>query len=249
MVAAGVNVAGSRLYTVAQCCLRAVGVNFDHAAQTFREKVKADPALIVALIGDAALTAAANEYLRRVGADMKSGSNVGAGHCSDDTHEHFARETPGSNVGAGQCKIDTHTRNARDTSGAVMSLDELQTLIDRKTSPNDSGGRGQSGSDTHGTGAPPPLSPSQRAARLAVVVEAKARVLDTLKIRDGRPIGDVRWHEIEKLITANTREAGYLKAIKNRFANVPDGFTRVRDLLSDDMMQKLKDEVDAHVKG
>lgn len=90
--------------------------------------------------------------------------------------------------------------------------------------------------------APAPLSPSPgylRAALRAAPSVARS-VLDSFKVRDGRPIGDVPWSGIDRLIAANSREAHLLALIRQHINGTPaDPNTPLRELIDADMLARL----------
>jgi ParB/RepB/Spo0J family partition protein len=53
------------------------------------------------------------------------------------------------------------------------------------------------------------------------------------RLSDGRDFSNVRWHELNGLISTRETELAALKIAKRRFASVPDEFSRMCDLFSD----------------
>ncbi|WBU27511.1 hypothetical protein OOZ54_12485 [Rhodopseudomonas palustris] len=82
-------------------------------------------------------------------------------------------------------------------------------------------------------------SASQRLAvrNLNKVVELS--LLDTLKVRDGRAIGDVRFGEIETMRMANAMEASIFRQIQRKYAFAAHD-TKLRELLSADELNQMK---------
>ncbi len=56
--------------------------------------------------------------------------------------------------------------------------------------------------------------------------------MDSYKLRDGRPIGDVRWGELASLAARSLEEACVLEAIRTRGTPADPG-VKVRDILKD----------------
>lgn len=87
------------------------------------------------------------------------------------------------------------------------------------------------------TPCPPAREPSQaqRNAARRVAQTMAVTVLDTHRIRDGRAIGDVRFGELDRIRSSNTREAALLRLIQ-RHAQADDNM-RVRDVVKAKDMQ------------
>jgi hypothetical protein len=62
-----------------------------------------------------------------------------------------------------------------------------------------------------------------------------ANLLQTIKVRDGRAIGDLKWHELVKLAETNEREARILRYLDSHIANAPS-HAAVSDLVSEKTM-------------
>jgi hypothetical protein len=71
----------------------------------------------------------------------------------------------------------------------------------------------------------------ENSRRLAVTI------LDTFRVRDGRPIGDVRFGEVERLRAANAIEASIFAQIKE-FANAPHA-AKIRDIIKPSQFQRI----------
>jgi len=63
---------------------------------------------------------------------------------------------------------------------------------------------------------PRPVSPAYITAAKEGAKVLAITVLDSFKVRDGRPIGDVPWSSLDHLISAGGREVAVLKLVRNR---------------------------------
>lgn len=86
--------------------------------------------------------------------------------------------------------------------------------------------------------APAHPSPAAIAAAAAARRAAAQTVLDSFTVRDGRPIGDVRWGELERLRGANAREAAVIRQIL-RHTNPVDHSVKVRDAIGADDLARF----------
>ena len=68
-------------------------------------------------------------------------------------------------------------------------------------------------------------------------------------LRDGRPLKNIRWHEIERLIAQDDAEIRVLRAVKRRFASVPSDFLQVSDLMTDSRLAELVERANKNDKA
>jgi hypothetical protein len=61
--------------------------------------------------------------------------------------------------------------------------------------------------------------------------------LDVVKVRDGAPIGDLRWSMLDRMIVENLREAALLRSIRPRAP--ADANERIRDFMCADEIDRL----------
>lgn len=98
------------------------------------------------------------------------------------------------------------------------------------------------GSEGHSRGADKatqPLPPaSGRAAVMRAATNIARSVLDSFKVRDGRPIGDLAFCELENMRFDNAREAAVIRQIQRHYANAP-GNALVRDLIGEDDLNRF----------
>jgi hypothetical protein len=88
------------------------------------------------------------------------------------------------------------------------------------------------------THVPRPIPPAYLAAARKEAKAIARTVLDSFKVRDGRAIGDLAFHEIEALRAANVREASVFRQIQKHVANA-DPWARVRDLIKAEDLERM----------
>jgi hypothetical protein len=137
-----------------------------------------------------------------------------------------------------------------DAAGLCMRAEKASERLPAASSPElNGGGRAASASNGQTNGAPsretdaPPLGHNKpprfmpgharRGAEAMTAVQhvAAKTLLDTFKVRDGRPVGDVLFKELDGMRAANAREASVLRAIQLHTANA-ESTDRVRDIVS-----------------
>ena len=128
---------------------------------------------------------------------------------------------------------------------AARRLPVLENTANQQSSDvtrqNRNGG-GRPATVARDTNATPVREPTSRqrgvAGELSKVLAVT--VLDTFKIRDGRPIGNVRIGEVERLRAANVMEASIFRQIQHHVAGYTDGTTKIRDLITDKDFQRIQ---------
>lgn len=96
--------------------------------------------------------------------------------------------------------------------------------------------------------APKPVSPAFVAAAKSGAKAIALTVLDSFKVRDGRPIGDITFGELERLRGESAQEASLLRQIQRHTANAsPDA--KVREIIKaadlERMIQRAAEVADA----
>jgi len=128
---------------------------------------------------------------------------------------------------------DRHPPLANQNSGAVAARN----------------GAGHFGQDTPAFAARPVREPSPQERAIAGTAAARLAltILDTFRVRDGRPIGDVRYGELDRLRGLNAMEAAVIRQIQDH-AKAPHD-ARVRDVVKatdlNRMIQKAAEIADA----
>lgn len=121
-----------------------------------------------------------------------------------------------------------------DAEGHLIHADGAKISSPSALSPH--------GSEGHSRGADKatqPLPPaSGRAAVMRAATNIARSVLDSFKVRDGRPIGDLAFCELENMRFDNAREAAVIRQIQRHYANAP-GNALVRDLIGEDDLNRF----------
>lgn len=220
----GAGIYGDPAYVEAVKRLDGVS-NWTVAVAPMVDAAMADPDLLLSLIGGRKeVERLAAMKLRQVWEDMNS----------------IPRE--GVAGGVGHHIIGTHSRGAHppadEMPGEARKWAKPINGVPRDPAP----GREASGQSSYvgRTMTVAPSSPRRSyidAARSASKVLANS-LLDSLRVRDGRAIGDVRWAELEGLAKANRFEATILERVRQR--GLPtDPAMRVRDLLTEEDMLEI----------
>lgn len=180
--------------------------------------------------------AACHRMIEQVAADKRGESLPGGGQ-SVTVPQLVAASSRQSIEGVGgQVSVEYHPENAPSPS-----------------SKHDGGGQRQTA--PHSVPAPSvvsrPAAPShlvpvishirgkpRGAEAMALIQGTLKSALDRIKVRDGRSIGDVQWHELGKLAGENDREATLLRKIRGFAANV-DPFAKVRDIVPEKYLEDL----------
>lgn len=76
------------------------------------------------------------------------------------------------------------------------------------------------------------------AAAIAINQKIARTVLDSYRVRDGRSIGDVKWHEVERLRRDAGQEAAIFRQIQRQVNSAADD-AKVRDLISADDLARF----------
>lgn len=145
----------------------------------------------------------------------------------------------------------------RARQGQMLRADKANQMEPTPRAPNDSD-KGQSiyadkaidrapAPSPHGSEGPAPIADkvtvnvppaSGRAAVMRAATNIARSVLDSFKVRDGRPIGDLAFCELENLRFDNAREAAVIQQIQRHYANAP-GNALVRELIGEDDLNRF----------
>lgn len=124
-------------------------------------------------------------------------------------------------------------KNAGDRTGH-------RTRVRAPHPDRDGGHTSNAGSNAGQSRAAPAREPTvaDRAAMLRTRTRIAVTVLDSFRVRDGRPIGDVTFGELAALRGANLMEASLCRLIERHIANpAPD--TKIRDAINADTLQRM----------
>ncbi|MDR3488735.1 MAG: hypothetical protein P4M05_28010 [Bradyrhizobium sp.] len=128
------------------------------------------------------------------------------------------------NVAGGGLQQRARTARRAMPSPATPQLDDAGQKVDAKPMASSSMPASSSPSTPHRI----PRGLEARSLVQSVLIRS---VFDTFKVRDGRAIGDLLWHELKKLAQSNEREARILRTIEGAVANAPSE-AKVRDVVS-----------------
>lgn len=175
---------------------------------------------------------------------LKSGGTQAAAHAVVDA---AAERTPGTGHSVSVANRDppklAPTRQPVEDGGAMLPLPVTGLQSGAAPSSFHRGGEGplSIAPKRQTRDALPVREPSaaQRRADLDMRKLVRLTILDTHRIRDGRPIGDVRYGEIETLRTANAMEASLFRQIQKKIGYA-DHDARLRDLVSAEELNAMK---------
>ena len=219
---AGAETASARLYALGAESLRGTRIDVSRALPVFIEAIRAESGIVAALLGEnffVTLRAPAREWLADVARDMRGAANISS---SGDTPGGAAQTINDSHRCAGRAKNsegDAASPFPREGSGGDQ-FDAGGHMTDVLSASAPSPGRAaQAPFDSHdwnggATGTPSP-KPSFRDEVRAANALAGPSIYDSLKVRDGTPIGDLPYRALPRMIGANAREAALLRLILN----------------------------------
>jgi hypothetical protein len=251
MKKANVDTDGALIYSIAQDVLRRHGVNAMGALASFVEELSDAGGLWSRLLSAEEKRSAGLRYLNSVARDMRGGVGERVQGCSDS----LMRSGPSPNNirseerGAVQQGTEPHTEVGRATNsnpsrdgGAVQTSIVDQRPGGRAETNRESGGE-RSKSQARAIAGPdsPPSRPGKprSLADLTTLKEMSApTIFDTITLRDGTPIGDLRWSQLDRFIADNAHEAALLRMVKSH-AVPADPNAKVRDVVKIDVLQRF----------
>lgn len=223
LIRAGYPIDKARLAAAATNILAKHG-DTPRALAAFEEMLQSDRALLRALAADYLEDRATDMR----GAELRGGANQGV-------PLGFQR----GSAPAAQPHDDDAGRTSIALAGYPMSAPS--------SSPVPSGG-GQTGRasrhSSFASSARIPNPPRGLAAIASIQPTIARSILDTFRVRDGRAIGDLQWHELTALAARNEREATVLRRIAGYSQNVdPDAFVRdvVRPAYVEDVLKEVQE--------
>ena len=146
------------------------------------------------------------------------------GEARNQSHESAIKETPPQLLGGGMGKDATASDGNKFVALPPSSESAVRGAI--VATPE----KASSSAPPHG--APRSLADLKR------IREVSPTIFDTRKLRDGTPIGDLRWSQLDRFASDNAQEAALLKLIKQH-AVPADPNARVRDVISIDTLQSF----------
>ena len=168
--------------------------------------------------------------------DSDTGHSVGADNATCNTPASLSPhdDAEGHLIHADNAKITSPTASSpNEGKGQSSNADKA---IGNLPAPSPRGSEGQKMvADKASIGMP---SASGRAAVMRAATNIARSVLDSFKVRDGRPIGDLAFCELENMRFDNAREAAVIRQIQRHYANAP-GNALVRDLIGEDDLNRF----------
>jgi hypothetical protein len=243
--------------------LRRHGVNAMTALGAFIEELSDSGGLWSKLLSVEEKRSAGLRYLNSVARDMRGGAGerVQAHHESHLSRGPLPETIRSQERGAVQQVIETHTEagrainsNPSKDGGAVHSCGggSTHTAFGRAETNRASGGERSNGDKRAMVGAASPQTRPGKPRSLADLAKLKAMsaptIFDTITLRDGTPIGDLRWSQLDRFIADNAHEAALLRLVKSH-AVPSDPNAKVRDVVKlaalQRFVQQAKESVDA----
>jgi hypothetical protein len=254
MKTAGVDTDAAMLYAVAQDVLRRHGVNAMTALGAFIEELSDSGGLWSKLLSVEEKRSAGLRYLNSVARDMRGGGPGERVQKVSETHG-----TPGPSPdsipaeagGAVHAEIEGQlgygraiNSNPSKDGGAVQTArgGNAQAEIGRAETNRESGGERSSRDERAMVRAASPQTRPGKPRSLADLAKLKAMseptIFDTITLRDGTPIGDLRWSQLDRFIADNAHEAALLRLVKSH-AVPSDPNARVRDVVKLAALQRF----------
>lgn len=251
---AGLDTRQIALRRIACNCLDLARGNTQRAAAALAATVARDPELLIALIG--------RPEIEQRAADLVALMNSnGDGLCRIAEPANVPIPPPlepnavsegriGSALSANQA-LPSKTAPSRSDDGRTANASQAKGPLPSSDHPAAAGGRIISAAQAV-RGLPPAAprrapNPPRGLAAIASVQPTMAKsIMDTFRIRDGRPIGDVSWGEIGGLIADNDREARVLRAVRMHIADAPSD-ALIRDIVRASVIEAALTKVPENV--
>jgi hypothetical protein len=242
MKRAGVDSDGALLFAIAADLLRKNGRDPSQALAGFVEELRDAGDGLMAALAKAVTEVAGLEYLRMVATDM-CGDGIGARAPGVEGPVEMRRRRP---------VVDSPHPEVDDGSGHPgVASDGLMKQAAPSSSRSSDWKAGNSSSSSTISRSPPVAAPSGRPRSIAdirAIRTVATTIFDTHKLRDGTPIGDLRWSQIDRFVAANTYEAALLRLVRD-YGRPDDPNARIRDVVGLKDMQRIfqKAAEEAHV--
>lgn len=235
---AGLDTRQIALRRIARNCLDLARGNTQRAAAALAATVARDPELLIALIG--------RPEIEQRAADLVALMNSnGDGLCRIAEPGNVPMPPPlEPNAVLGSLlprafpardRLPSKTAPRRSDDGHSRDVNQARVCLPSSDHPVAAGGH-HNGAVPAEDSLPPAAprrtpNPPRGLAAIASIQPTMAKsIMDTFRIRDGRPIGDVSWGEIGGLIADNDREARVLRAVRMHIAEAPSD-ALIRDIV------------------
>jgi hypothetical protein len=250
---AGVDTDAALLNRIAVDLLRKSLLAPRVALDPFMEEVKDAGGIMAKLISPKHLEIDAINYLERVARDMRGDALKDSAKADGGGQRHGARD------GQHALAPFANSRGEREGKASSCLRESARTLM---PSPKTDGVVGQSSGASDGRfpnarpsssssgvaharlperaiiAVPSPGAPKRGLAELSVVRDAMPSIFDTQLLRDGTPLGDLRFSQIDRFIATNTKEAALLRLVRDH-GQPCDQNARIRDIVNIETMQRM----------
>lgn len=180
------------------------------------ELVMADARLLRAMIGEAAVRQAAEQYLHRVRIDMRGGATEkddDGGHHRDDSHTPIAPASSAKFPEKSHSSYETHSSSAQLRKPQEGESGQVNFEHHRTDAASPSPNASRGGHTTYdpqrdrapSAGAPIPM-PRRAPAVMHAIQGIVAKAIE-FHLQDGRNIMDAQFHELRKIADTATKRA------------------------------------------
>ena len=251
---AGVDTDAALLNSIAVDLLRKNGLAPRRALNEFVNEVRDAKSLMTALHSREETEQVAIEYLQRVARDMRgdglmvSAKADGGGQISRAVNGQMDATPSANSRDERDGEAKPPVRASAITKFPPQQLDDgavHPVAASDGHPPGNSPSSSLSGAEAKlpmrasaKIALPSPGHPKRGLAELKVIRAAEPSIFDTQLLRDGTPLGDLRYSQLGRYIASNTREAALLRLVRDH--GVPaDPNARIRDIVNRETMQRF----------
>lgn len=236
MKKSGIDTDATRLYARATECLRSANAAPARALSAFLDAVCDAGGLAVKLIPREGMEPFAIDYLEQVARDMRGegmrSQDRGGGQPSRAQQGHLKTAPTKVDDGCGQRNIAQEGQTAGAAPSSPASDDERAT----SRSPEKASSSEPLVIATHAAPRPPAgkprgLAEMQRFMKVTTIFES-------FLLRDGTPIGELRYSQLDRFIADNAQEAALLRMIRNH-ARPADPNERIKNIVKEKDLQRF----------
>lgn len=235
---AGLDTRQIALRRIARNCLDLARGNTQRAAAALAATVARDPELLIALIGRPEIEQRAADLVA-----LMNSNGDGLCRIAEPANVPIPPPLEPNAVLEGRIRcavsankaLPSKTAPRRSDDGHSRDANQARVCLPSSDHPVAAGGH-HNGAVPAEDSLPPAAprrtpNPPRGLAAIASIQPTMAKsIMDTFRIRDGRPIGDVSWGEIGGLIADNDREARVLRAVRMHIAEAPSD-ALIRDIV------------------
>lgn len=236
MKKSGIDTDATRLYALATECLRSANAAPARALSAFLDAVCDAGGLAVKLIPREGMEPFAIDYLEQVARDMR-----GEGMRSQDRGGgHVQRAQQGQNVVAPTKADDGCGHLAGAHQGHMFAAAPSSPASDDErvimSAPTEARRVAPLVIATHAAPRPPAGKPRGLAEMQRVM--KVTTIFESFLLRDGTPIGELRYSQLDRFIADNAREAALLRMIRNH-ARPADPNERIKNIVKAKDLQRF----------